>query len=91
MMAQHYIVYTVPVAKLTYECDIMIKGLAGPRGQGSATCNNCSLGRDGDGGQGGGEDELHDGETMLSGELVVGEWHGEITLMGIVGEQLFNP
>ena len=65
--------------------------LAGPRGQGSATCNNCSLGRDGDGGQGGGEDELHDGETMLSGELVVGEWHGEITLIGIVGEQLFNP
>ena len=91
MMAQHYIVYTVPVAKLTYECDTMIKGLAGPRGQGSVTCNNCSLGRDGDGGQGGGEDELHDGETMLSGELVVGEWHGEITLIGIVGEQLFNP
>ena len=85
----------------------MINRLAAPRGQGSATCNNCSLGRDGDGGQGGGEDELHDGEmmlsgelvvgelvageAMLSGELVVGEWHGEITLIGIVGEQLFNP
>ena len=35
--------------------------------------------------------ELVVGEMMLSGELVVGEWHGEITLIGIVGEQLDNP
>ena len=35
--------------------------------------------------------ELVVGETMLSRELVVGEWHGEITLIGIVGEQLDNP
>ena len=28
---------------------------------------------------------------LVVGELVVGEWHGEITLIGIVGEQLFNP
>ena len=54
----------------------------------NVTCSNCSLGREGEAGQGGGEWHSPKEEDME----VEGEWHGEMMLMGNgnVGEELLN-
>ena len=54
----------------------------------NVTCSNCSLGREGEAGQGGGEWHSPKEED----KEVEGEWHGEMMLMGNgnVGEELLN-